>query len=429
MPLFRRHFIFPPKAAHFGGPANMGFALMAGLLAFFVLGGVFLPTNSHADSHEQAAAETATSTITDDEIDGFLFRVSDETKSKIMELSGEPTEILPVPVLFGVSIGDFSDTWGESRAGGRAHNGTDIIAPKGELVVSPTKAVVTKVGRDNKGGNYVITANPGGEQFYFAHLDAPYENLEIGDVLEPGDLIGYVGNTGNARGKSPHLHFGIYYKGLAKNPFPRLVREFSDEEKLSALEKVLAKSKVISGQTGAGVRFLQGFLIQYGTGIYAKRLANAGATGYFGSLTKQALAQYQSASDINPASGYFGPITKANILASIFPENETYAQVAGVKTEAVPEPNSMPSVAPVNKDLETGSSGKEVIWLQNFLIKTDSGPQAEALSEAGATGYFGIVTKKALAEYQEAVGIDPASGYFGPLTRAHLANLDIPAEF
>lgn len=409
MPLFKRHFVFS----------------MAIIL--FVI--VFTPKTSLAESHESPAELTASTTISEDEIDGFLFRVSEETKSKIMDLAGEPAEILPVPVLFGVSVGGFSDTWGESRTGGRAHNGTDIIAPKGGLVISPTKAVVTKIGRDNKGGNYVITANPGGEQFYFAHLDAPSEFLKIGDELEPGDLIGYVGNTGNARGKSPHLHFGIYYKGLAKNPFPRLVREFSDEEKLSALEKVLAKSKVVSGQTGAGVRFLQRFLIQYGTGIYAKRLANAGATGYFGSLTKQALAEYQSENDINPASGYFGPITKANILAFIFPENKTYAQVAGVKTEAVPEPSPMPSGAPVNKDLETGSSGKEVIWLQNFLIKTDAGPQAEALSEAGATGYFGIVTKKALAEYQEAEGISPASGYFGPLTRSYLANLDIPAEF
>lgn len=409
LPLFKRHFVF---------------TLMAFLLVV-----IFAPENSFAGNHEVSTEPAASPTISEDEFDGFLFRVNEETKIKILELDGEPAEILPVPVLFGVSIGDFSDTWGESRADGLAHNGTDIIAPRGELVVSPTKAVVTKVGRDNKGGNYVITANPGGEQFYYAHLDAPYENFKIGDMLDPGDLIGYIGNTGNARGKSPHLHFGIYYKGLARNPFPRLTQEFSPDEKLAALEKILSKSRITFGQTGAGVRFLQRFLIQYEAGVYSKRLANAGATGYFGSLTKQALSEYQSAIGISPAAGYFGPITMANILMFIFPENKTYAQIAGVKTEAVPESSPILSVAPVNKDLETGSSGKEVVWLQNFLIKTNSGLQARALSEAGATGYFWQATKKALAEYQEAAGISPASGYFGPLTRAHLANLDIPAEF
>lgn len=409
LPLFKRHFIFP--------------------MALLMLIGVLLPLNSRADNNEQTVTETATSTISEDEIDGFLFRINEETKSKIMELDGEPAEILPVPILFRVSIGDFSDTWGESRSGGRAHNGTDIIAPKGELVVSPSKSVVTKIGRDNKGGNYVITANPGGEQFYFAHLDAPYENLKIGATLEPGDLIGYVGNTGNARGKSPHLHFGIYYKGLARNPFPRLVREFSAEKKLAVLEKILIKSKTAFGLTGAGVRFLQRFLIDSGAGIYAKRLLNTGATGYFGSLTKQALAEYQRAISISPAAGYFGPVTKTNILAAIFTSDESLKQIAGVKTEIVPESEQAYSAIGVNKNLEIGASGQEIIWLQNFLIKTDTGAYAQKLAQTGATGYFGLTTKKALAEYQEAAGINPASGYFGSITRAHLQNLDIPAEF
>lgn len=302
-------------------------------IAVLMLAAVFWPGSLLAVDLASSTFDVATSTITDDEIDGFLFRVSDETKIKIMELDGEPAELLPVPILFGVRIGDFSDTWGESRVGGRAHNGIDIIAPRGELIVSPSKAVVTKVGRDNKGGNYVITANPGGEQFYYAHLDAAAEDLATGDVLGPGDLIGYVGNTGNARGRSPHLHFGVYYKGLARNPFPRFIREFSAEEKLTALEKILTRGKIAFGQTSAGVRFLQRFLIQRGMGIDAKRLASAGATGYFGSLTRQALAEYQQSAGISPAVGYFGPITKSNILAIFAPDNNPVGQVAGVKSE------------------------------------------------------------------------------------------------
>jgi peptidoglycan hydrolase-like protein with peptidoglycan-binding domain len=70
--------------------------------------------------------------------------------------------------------------------------------------------------------------------------------------------------------------------------------------------------------------------------------------------------------------------------------------------------------------MESGAKGASVIWLQTFLISMRSGPAATALSEAGATGYFGSVTKAALAEYQKKNGISPAAGYFGPTTRARI---------
>jgi peptidoglycan hydrolase-like protein with peptidoglycan-binding domain len=71
-------------------------------------------------------------------------------------------------------------------------------------------------------------------------------------------------------------------------------------------------------------------------------------------------------------------------------------------------------------DLTVGSRNGDVTILQEFLISQAKGSAASALSAAGATGYFGQLTRAALAEYQKAVGIKPASGYFGPLTRAYL---------
>lgn len=297
MALCKRHFVF--------------FVAVLAFLFFYTLH--FAYGLRSVESKETFDLDAAPSLITDDEIESFLFRVNEVVRNKVVMLGGRSIICLPMPLLFGVSVGDVADTWGEARAGGRVHDGTDILVPRGELVVSPTEAVVTKIGFDNRGGNFVVTANPGGEQFYFAHLDSAAENLSIGDMLGPGDLIGYVGNTGNARGKLPHLHLGIYYKGVAQNPFPRLLCEFSKEEKIAALERILHSNKIELHANNGAVRFLQRFLITTSAGLHRDALARTGATGYFGMLTKNALAEYQLAVGIKPASGYFGSLTRASI--------------------------------------------------------------------------------------------------------------------
>ena len=78
-------------------------------------------------------------------------------------------------------------------------------------------------------------------------------------------------------------------------------------------------------------------------------------------------------------------------------------------------------------NLSIGSRGIEVTWLQNFLIDALAGAAAEALKAVGATGYFGSMTRAALAEYQGAHGISPAAGFFGPITRAHILSAVSPA--
>jgi DNA-binding beta-propeller fold protein YncE len=91
------------------------------------------------------------------------------------------------------------------------------------------------------------------------------------------------------------------------------------------------------------------------------------------------------------------------------------AILAGTPVVAVPQPS--------NGDLDLGSRGDQVISLQKFLMDKAIGASAQALVGVGATGYFGQITQKALAEYQASVGISPATGYFGPKTRAHLKSL------
>lgn len=87
--------------------------------------------------------------------------------------------------------------------------------------------------------------------------------------------------------------------------------------------------------------------------------------------------------------------------------------------------NVPPGQLKFQKNLNVGAVGSEIKDLQTFLISSAAGPAAKELAIYGATGYYGKVTKKALAEYQKSVGIVPPSGYFGPKTRAYLNALKL----
>ena len=133
----------------------------------------------------------------------------------------DPPKSLPSPVV-GVSPNALRDTWGVARDGGRRHQGIDIFAPKGTPVSSTTQGLVLRVGQNRLGGNVVWIFGPGGQRHYYAHLDR-FGDLKPGDLVMPGDIVGYVGNSGNARGTPPHLHYGVYASGAgAINPFPLL---------------------------------------------------------------------------------------------------------------------------------------------------------------------------------------------------------------
>src|SRR5439155_20675381 len=92
----------------------------------------------------------------------------------------------------------FVNSWDAPRSGGRRHQGIDIFAPKDTLVVSTTRGLVTRVGTNRLGGQIVTVLGPGLESHYYAHLDR-FGAFHAGDIVNPGDVLGYVGNTGNAR--------------------------------------------------------------------------------------------------------------------------------------------------------------------------------------------------------------------------------------
>lgn len=114
--------------------------------------------------------------------------------------------------------GTFFNDWGFPRSGGRFHEGNDIFAPRGTPIVAPVAGTL-----------YQIVGNIGGYQF---NLEGDDGNLYIGShmdrfakdgYVQAGDIIGYVGDSGNAKGSRPHLHFEIVADGESTvNPYPTL---------------------------------------------------------------------------------------------------------------------------------------------------------------------------------------------------------------
>lgn len=126
-----------------------------------------------------------------------------------------PTLSFPVA---GKTASAIQSVWGDVRDGGkRSHEGVDIFARRGTPVLAPTKGYVRFVGERGIGGKVVwLYDSKRGQSLYFAHLNTLI--AKKGAYVEPGDTLGTVGNTGNARTTPPHLHFGVYKNG-AVNPF------------------------------------------------------------------------------------------------------------------------------------------------------------------------------------------------------------------
>jgi murein DD-endopeptidase MepM/ murein hydrolase activator NlpD len=94
-------------------------------------------------------------------------------------------------------------------SGRRRHEGIDIFAPRGTPVVAAAGGWVTRQTSNRLGGNVVWLWAPSiGASLYYAHLDS--RAVQPGERVDAGDVVGHVGNTGNARGTAPHLHFGVY---------------------------------------------------------------------------------------------------------------------------------------------------------------------------------------------------------------------------
>ena len=138
---------------------------------------------------------------------------------------------LTMPVK-GVASSNVRDTFDESRGTERKHEATDIVAPRGTPVVAVDDGIIKKLFLSKPGGNTLYQFDPTEQYaYYYAHLDGYAAGIQEGMMVKRGDVIGYVGTTGNAPQNTPHLHFGIFklgpekrwWEGTPINPYPILM--------------------------------------------------------------------------------------------------------------------------------------------------------------------------------------------------------------
>jgi murein DD-endopeptidase MepM/ murein hydrolase activator NlpD len=113
------------------------------------------------------------------------------------------------------------DTWHAARPPNRRHEGIDIFAEKGTPVLAATEGILLRLEETPIGGKVAWVLGPAGHQHYYAHLDQ-FGAARPGDRVRTGTLLGYIGNTGNAKTTPPHLHYGVYADQGAINPYPLL---------------------------------------------------------------------------------------------------------------------------------------------------------------------------------------------------------------
>ena len=123
------------------------------------------------------------------------------------------------------------NTFDDARSEGRVHDAIDIMAPAGTPVIAATDGKISKLFQSERGGTTIYQLSPDEKTvYYYAHLQRYADGLSEGSFVRQGDVIAYVGDTGNAGLGNYHLHFSIaalsdpkrYWEGTAINPYPLL---------------------------------------------------------------------------------------------------------------------------------------------------------------------------------------------------------------
>ncbi|MDJ0924037.1 MAG: M23 family metallopeptidase [Acidimicrobiia bacterium] len=153
----------------------------------------------------------------------------------------------------------FTNDWGDSRPGGRSHQGTDVFGEKHSAVVAVADGFVMGMKESYRAGYNIRIAHRDGWESWYMHLnnDTPGTNdgaagaagafapgLEIGMYVPAGTIIGYIGNSGNAEGGTAHTHFELHNGRRAVNPYPYLADAFERWERVRALTEAVSRGLV-----------------------------------------------------------------------------------------------------------------------------------------------------------------------------------------
>jgi hypothetical protein len=163
---------------------------------------------------------------------GFKLCVCIAVLLQMVLAGGETPSVLEMtPPISGLTLVNLHDEFDEVHSGHR-HEAIDILEPRGTPVHAVVPGTIRKLFFSIRGGNTIYQFDELGMYcYYYAHLDRYVEGLREGMQVKRGDVIGFVGSTGNADARAPHLHFAIFelgpekawWKGKAINPYPSLI--------------------------------------------------------------------------------------------------------------------------------------------------------------------------------------------------------------
>ncbi|MEC3881677.1 M23 family metallopeptidase [Parapedobacter sp. 10938] len=214
-----------------------------------------IPEDTSANPKHLISADTG-NTVLSWEVrrDGqYLLRIQAELLAELsfnLRLTAEPSLTNPVEPAAKQHIGSI---FGDARDGGRRrHEGIDIFASRLTPVVAAADGMVSRVG-DNRLGGKVVWLRPtsGRITLYYAHLDS--QLVAPGQLVNTGDTLGLMGNTGNARTTPPHLHFGIYGPQGAVDPLPFVRPGKSNPPKIVADTTRVSDTLRVASQIGTNV--------------------------------------------------------------------------------------------------------------------------------------------------------------------------------
>lgn len=149
----------------------------------------------------------------------------------------------------------FTDSFGDPRSEGRAHKGNDLIAERGTPVVAVADGRIARMTKGTRAGFYVMVDHGDGYTSWYMHLDNDTEGtddgrggaarafapeLSVGDPVAAGQLIGYLGDSGNAENTIPHVHFEFRLNNIAIDPFVELK---------AAYDRFILEAEIDEGET------------------------------------------------------------------------------------------------------------------------------------------------------------------------------------
>ncbi len=168
-------------------------------------------------------------------------------------LPAAASPIPPFPLRFPqeTQVTQFTSTFGARRSGGRRHEGNDLMAPKLTQVFAAAAGTITVVGTSHLAGRYIEIDHGGGWTTRYIHLNNDNPGTDDGEAswsltvapglvegsrVEAGQLIAWVGDSGNAEGTGSHTHFELAYEGRAIDPFPYLQDAYRRDAGMFAID-------------------------------------------------------------------------------------------------------------------------------------------------------------------------------------------------